>query len=141
MDFPLHIPFLEELGFELVAMGDGEAELAVTLREGLCNAFAVAHGGLLMTLLDAAMAHAARSVPESPGEPASSPGLVTIEMKTSFLEPGRGRLRARGQLLHRTATLAFCEGSVLGPDDRLCARASATFKVLRALPPSRRSSP
>ncbi len=141
MEFPLHIPFLDELGFELVSMGGGEAELAVTLREGLCNAFAVAHGGLLMTLLDAAMAHAARSAAASPAESPSGPGLVTIEMKTSFLEPGRGRLRARGQLLQRTATLAFCEGSVIGPEGRLCARASGTFKVLRALPPSRRPTP
>ena len=39
-------------------------------------------------------------------------------MKTSFVRPAEGELRAVGKLLHRTSTLAFCEASVfddLGP--------------------------
>ena len=43
-------------------------------------------------------------------------------------------MRAIGKLLHRTATLAFCEGSVFDEDGHLCAHATATFKYLRALP-------
>ena len=77
----------------------------------------------------------------SGGDPADSgPGMVTIEMKTSFMRPGEGRLRAVGTLLHRTATLAFTEGRVLDDADRLCAHATATFKYLRALPTSGRQS-
>jgi acyl-coenzyme A thioesterase PaaI-like protein len=30
--------------------------------------------------------------------------------------------------------MAFCEGSVLGEDGKLCAHATGTFKYLRALP-------
>ncbi len=138
MKFPVHIPFVEQLGFELLAMGEGEAEIAVTLREAMCNSFKVAHGGLTMTLLDVVMAHAARSV--NRGQPNFGPGVVTIEMKTSFMRPGLGRLLGKGRLLHRTATLAFCEGSVLGDDGRLCAHASGTFKYLQALPAGARST-
>ena len=169
MRFPVRIPFVEQLGFELLRMGEGEAEIAVTLSEGLCNSFKVAHGGLTMTLLDAVMAHAARSVGVSASparsvgvsvSPARSvgvslgparsedtdtdigaadlgPGVVTIEMKTSFMRPGEGRLTGRGKLLHRSATLAFCEGSVFAADGALCAHATATFKYLRALPRGR----
>lgn len=132
MDFPVHIPFVEQLGFELLAMADGEAEIAVSLTEAMCNSFKVAHGGLTMTLLDVVMAHAARSV--NTATPDFAPGVVTIEMKTSFMRPGLGRLLGKGRLLHRTATLAFCEGSVFGQDGRLCAHASGTFKYLQALP-------
>lgn len=72
--------------------------------------------------------------------PDLGPGAVTIEMKTSFLAPGLGRLVARGRLLHRTATLAFCEGSVHAGNGRICAHATGTFKYLRAIP-TRASAP
>ena len=132
LPFPIHIPFVEQLGFELLAMGGGEAELAVDLTGAHLNSWSVAHGGVVMTLLDVAMAHAARSL----GKPEDNygPGVVTVEMKTSFMRPGEGRLRCVGKLLHRSVTLAFCEGSVFGDDGKLCAHAMATFKFLRALP-------
>ena len=132
MQFSVRIPFVEHLGFELVRFEAGEAEIALELREELCNSWSVAHGGVTMTLLDVVMAHAARR-PHQPGHD-SSPGVVTVEMKTSFLRPGLGRLVARGRLLHRTASLAFCEGSVLDGEGQLAAHASGTFKYLRGLP-------
>lgn len=145
MEFPVHIPFTEQLGFELVRMGDGECEIVVALREGHLNSFRVAHGGFTMTLLDVAMAHAARSVNMTPAGAAGAgpvdhgPGVVTVEMKTSFMRPGQGRLRSTARLLHRSITLAFCEGSVFGEDGKLCAHATGTFKYLRALPTDRRT--
>lgn len=132
MEFPVHIPFIEHLGFELLGLGDGEAEVAVLLRDDLLNSFKVAHGGLTMTLLDVVMAHAARSVHKE--LPNFGPGVVTVEMKTSFMRPGLGRLLARGRLLHRSSSLAFCEGSVYAGDGALAAHATATFMYLRALP-------
>lgn len=136
MDFPVHIPFVEALGFELVRIDDGEAELRLALKELHFNSFRVAHGGVSMTLLDVAMAHAARSINRDRAD--FGPGVVTIEMKTSFMRPGEGELRAIGRLLHRTATLAFCEGEILGGDGERIAHATGTFKYLRALPSEKR---
>jgi acyl-coenzyme A thioesterase PaaI-like protein len=85
-----------------------------------------------MTLLDVVMAHAARS-PNQPGHE-QSPGVVTIEMKTSFLRPGLGRLVARGRLLHRSTTLAFCDALLYDGAGQVAAHASGTFKYLRGLP-------
>ena len=130
--FKTHIPFVEHLGFELQHFAGGEAEITVPMREELTNSWGVAHGGLTMTLLDVVMAHAARSPDEPDGE--ARPGVVTIEMKTSFMRPGLGRLRAQGKLLHRTASMAFCEGSVYAEDGTLAAHATATFKYMRGLP-------
>ncbi len=132
LSFPVRIPFVEQLGFELHSLGDGRAELRVDIRESHLNSWEVAHGGVLMSLLDVAMAHAARSIHMH--QEGMGPGVVTIEMKTSFMRPAEGELRAEGELLHHTATMAFCEGRVLGEDGRLCAHATATFKYLRALP-------
>ena len=84
--FAVRIPFVEMVGLEFVSCEAGEAELAITLRDELCNSWSVAHGGVTMTLLDVVMAHAARS-PNQPGHPTSA-SVVTIEMKTSFMRPG-----------------------------------------------------
>lgn len=132
MKFSVHIPFVEHLGFELLSCEAGEARIALTLRDELTNSWSVAHGGVTMTLLDVVMAHAARS-PNQPGHP-ESPGVVTIEMKTSFLRAGLGRLTAQGRLLHRTASMAFTEGSVVDEKGVLVAHATGTFKYMKALP-------
>ena len=138
MKFPLHIPFVEALGFELHAFEGGHAELRVDLDQAHLNSWEVAHGGVLMTMLDVAMAHSARSIHAH--EPDFCPGVVTIEMKTSFMRPAEGRLRANAKLLHRSTTMAFCEASVLDDDGHLCAHATGTFKYLRKLPTQSRAT-
>ena len=132
MKFKIHIPFVEALGFELLRFENGEADIALTPKDEHMNGWSVLHGGVTMTLLDVAMAHAARS-PNQAGV-AESPGVVTVEMKTSFMRPGLGRLVAKANLLHRTASLAFCEAHVFDAKGELLAHASGTFKYLRGLP-------
>ena len=132
MDFASHIPFVAAQGFELLRFADGEAEIALTIRPEQTNSFDVLHGGVAMTLLDVAMAHAARS--PVVGRPHDPRGVVTVEMKTSFLRPSTGRVSAHGRVLHRTANLAFCEASLLDGGGALVAHATGTFKYLRALP-------
>jgi uncharacterized protein (TIGR00369 family) len=132
LNFPVHIPFVEQLGLQLERLDEGEAELHLDIDERHLNSWGVAHGGVLMTLLDVAMAHAARSVHRH--LPDLGPGVVTVEMKTSFMRPGEGQLRALGRLLHRSTTMAFCEASILASAGKLCAHGTGTFKYLRALP-------
>ena len=132
MPFPTTIPFVDALGFEFVSWGEGAAEIAIVLREDLTNAWSVAHGGVVMTLLDVVMAHAARSL-DLEGR-TTTPGLVTLEMKTTFMRPGTGRLVGKGRLMHHTASLAFCEGSVFDGEGALSAHATGTFKYLKRLP-------
>jgi uncharacterized protein (TIGR00369 family) len=132
VQFLVRIPFAETLGFELLRFERDEADIAVELRDELTNSWGVAHGGVTMTLLDIAMAHAARS-PGPSGE-VDTVGAATIEMKTTFLRPTLGRLVGKGRRLHRTASMAFCEGSVFDADGQLVAHATGTFKFLKGLP-------
>jgi acyl-coenzyme A thioesterase PaaI-like protein len=78
------------------------------------------------------MAHAARSPRATGGD--WFPGVVTVEMKTSFLLPAEGRLVAAARCLRRTASLAFCEATMTRPDGEITAHATGTFKFLRGLP-------
>jgi uncharacterized protein (TIGR00369 family) len=127
VEFSVHIPFVELLGFELHKFEGGGATIAFNAKPEHENSFNVVHGGASMTLLDVVMAHAARSV-----EPAM--GCVTIEMKTSFMRAAKGALTAHGKLLHRTATMAFTEGRIVDAEGKLCAHATGTFKFVPRLP-------
>ena len=120
----LQIPFVAHMGFCLEHCADGHSEISYAPLPEHRNSLGVIHGGALMTLLDVSMATAARS--ETPGH-----GVVTIEMKTSFMQAASGPLTARGQLLHRTATLAFTQSTLYDAQGRACAMAVGTFKYLR----------
>jgi len=121
------IPFVDHLGFTLEKFEGGQSELHYAPQPEHQNSFAVTHGGAVMSLLDVVMATAARSVqPEM--------GVVTIEMKTSFMRPAQvpagEKLTATGQLLHRTRSMAFTEGRVFDAQGQLCAHATGTFKYV-----------
>jgi uncharacterized protein (TIGR00369 family) len=123
------VPFVEHLGFTLEHFEGGTSEMRYTARPEHLNSFAVTHGGACMTLLDVTMAIAARSVQQDMG-------VVTIEMKTSFMQPAVGPLVAKGRLMHRTATMAFAEATVYDAGGRACTHATGTFKYVRRLPVS-----
>jgi uncharacterized protein (TIGR00369 family) len=121
------IPFVKEMGIELLLGDNGRSRLELEVLPQYLNGWGAVHGGVTMTALDVAMAVAARSL-----EP-DGYGVVTIEMKTSFLQAGptQGRLVASGICVHRSSSMAFCEAEIRDEADRVVARASGTFKFLR----------
>ena len=121
--FGVRIPFVEYLGFRMAFFDQGRSELHFTPKPEHMNSFEVAHGGAIMTLLDVSMATAARSVDKASG-------VVTIEMKTSFMKPAQGPLVAKGRLMHRTKSMAFTETSLFDLQGNLCAHATGTFKYV-----------
>ena len=133
MRFGVDIPFVHHLGFELVLFDGGHSQIDYEPRPEHLNSFDVTHGGACMTLLDVTMATAARSVQQDMG-------VVTIEMKTSFMQPARGALSGKGRLMHRTATMAFTEGTIFDEQGRACAHATGTFKFVKALPTGPKSA-
>jgi uncharacterized protein (TIGR00369 family) len=124
MSFGVEIPFVTHLGFDLTLFDGGYSEIRYTPKPEHLNSFQVTHGGASMTLLDVSMATAARSV-----EP--DMGVVTIEMKTSFMQAARGPLIAKGRLMHRTKSMAFTEATIFDAEGRACAHATGTFKYMK----------
>ncbi len=127
MKFAVDIPFVQLLGFDLEEFDDGRSRIRYMPQPDHRNAFGVTHGGVLMTLLDVTMASAARSVQKAMG-------LVTIEMKTSFMQPAQGPLACNGRLMHRTRSMAFTEATVFDGSGQACAHATGTFKYTQPLP-------
>ncbi len=130
MQFGVNIPFVHHLGFELVMWEGGHSQIDYAPKPEHLNSFGVTHGGACMTLLDVVMAVAARSVERELG-------VVTIEMKTSFMQPAKVpagvALVGKGHLMHRTATMAFTEGTIYDDQGRACAHATGTFKYVKRL--------
>lgn len=133
MKFGVDIPFVHHLGFDLLLFEGGHSEIAYEPKPEHLNSFAVTHGGACMTLLDVTMATAARSVQQDMG-------VVTIEMKTSFMQPARGKLSGKGRLMHRTATMAFTEATIFDSEGRACAHSTGTFKYVKRLPTGAKSA-
>jgi uncharacterized protein (TIGR00369 family) len=131
--FGVEIPFVTHLGFELTLFEGGNSAITYDPKPEHLNTFAVTHGGAIMTLMDVTMAAAARSVQ-------AEMGVVTIEMKTQFMQPCKGLLTGKGRLMHRTATMAFTEATIYDPQGRACAHATGTFKYVKRLPTGPKSA-
>ncbi len=141
--FPIEVPFIEHLGIRMIEHTEDAAVIVLDVQPWMRNSWQVAHGGIVMTMLDVAMAMAGRpllapGVNDSPdmqlskvGQGESKVGNVTVEMKTTFIAPALGPLTARGLCLKRATSLAFCEAELFDESQSLIAKSSGTFKFWR----------
>lgn len=124
--YPDVAPFAEWLGMDIVPSAPGEVILQLVQRAELNNRRGLVHGGVLATLLDSAMARAARTV-----EGVSELG-GTVDLHVQFMLPGSGTLTAKAWVEQSTKTLAFCRGEVRDVRQVLIASAMATLRLRRA---------
>jgi uncharacterized protein (TIGR00369 family) len=123
----LNVPFVKLLGVRLITAEMGKGEILLALKPEHTNTWDVAHGGVLLTLMDVAMAVAARS-----GDP-SDRSVVTVEMKNNFMQAANGILRVKADTVRRTATMAFCEAKLYNDQGEICCMATGTFQFLKRL--------
>lgn len=118
-------PFTDWMGVVELSTAAGEVRLQVTQRHDLNNRRHVVHGGVLATVLDSAMARAARTLEE---------GLElggTVDLHVQFMQPAEGRLVAMGRVESSTRALAFCRGEVRNEAGELVAGGTATMRLRR----------
>jgi uncharacterized protein (TIGR00369 family) len=118
------VPFMALIGARREFSEGGRARLVIEPRADLGNVIGALHGGVVLTLLDVVMASAAVSAIDF------SRTAVTLDLNTSFLEPGRGALTADGEVLHRDDSMAWCSGAVTDSAGSVVARAQASFRYL-----------
>ena len=92
----------------------------------MTNSWGIAHGGVVMTLLDVTLCMAARTL-----HPHSA-GIVTIELSTAFIDAGKGTLQSEGRVLRNGRSLIFVEGEVRNEDGTLVAKAQGTVRARQA---------
>jgi len=120
------IPFWDYIGIEETLLEKGYAELKITIQPQLLQGRTV-HGGVIATLIDAAVGSAVRSS-LSEAESAS-----TVELKVNYTRPGIGDyLVAKSTLSHRGTTLAVGEVKIEDSSGKLVALGSATYMIFSA---------
>ena len=102
----------------------GRSKLLLDSRSDLENSHGDVHGGVIASLLDAAMGVAVRSALK-PGE-----GATTVSLTVNYVAPGRGTLTARGRVLRAGRTLASVEADVTDADDSVVAHAVSTMRII-----------
>lgn len=111
--------FRELLGLQVGELIDGTSTVTLEAEAQHLNTYGSVHGGAIATLVDVAMGGAVAA--------AGADAPVTIEMKVTYLEPGRpGRLRADAKVRKRGKRITIVEAEVTQGDE-LVALALGTF--------------
>jgi uncharacterized protein (TIGR00369 family) len=107
------------LGIELARCDADGAVVELIADERHLNGHGTVHGGAIATLVDTAMGAAVLRDDNAP---------VTIEMKVTYLEPGRpGRLRAVAQVRKRGKRIMIAEVDVTDDEGTAIAHGIGTF--------------
>lgn len=122
--FDIHVPFVEHLGMRITDKQPGLVRLRLDPRPELENSWGSLHGGVLMTLLDVALASAGRALDEACN------GALTVEMKVNFIAAATGAVLGEGRAQRAGRSLIFAEGELTSADGTLLAKATGTFKLL-----------
>lgn len=125
-DYHKKVAFAAHLGIEEIALEAGVARMACALKPHMTNSWGIAHGGVIMTLLDVTLCMAARTL-----HPHSA-GIVTIELSTVFIDGGKSTLRSEARVLRDGRSLIFVEGEVRNEDGTLVAKAQGTVRARKA---------
>lgn len=112
-------PFYQLLGIKLALLGSGRSELEVQVKKDHTNPIGLVHGGLIMSIADAAMGNAIRSL-----------GIVGVTADCSVAFPGSARMgeiiTAKGNVIKTGKNLIFAEATVWA-EDRVLGHSKATF--------------
>ncbi|HEY3365127.1 MAG TPA: PaaI family thioesterase [Symbiobacteriaceae bacterium] len=119
------VPFNQYLGIEIVTIETGRVVIALDPRPEYLNSWQVMHGGITMTMLDVALGSALRTT-----DPELS-SAISVELKTNFIAPGKGRILAEGRVLHKGSTISVCEGEARDEAGVLLAKAVGTYTLHR----------
>ena len=116
------------LNARLLRAADGEAEVTLTITKNVTQGLGMVAGGILATLADEAMAHAAISTL------AEDERCVTAEMNIRYLRAADAAtvktLTAKGNVLKRGKHIIVCTADVFDDANRLLASTGSTFSVL-----------
>jgi acyl-CoA thioesterase len=112
------------MGYELISIADGEAEIRLPLQEHHFNPGGIAHGGVIASLLDSVIGLALRTK-------IGQASHVTVQLDIHYLAAARGGvLTGRGTAVHTGKRMGYGEAHVYGDEGQLVATGAATFLVL-----------
>ena len=118
-------PVVRLIGLQLVAHGQGTAEVELPADQRHHNAMGTVHGGILCDAADVAMGVALATVVEE-GETFTTLGI----QMNYFRQIRQSKLTAAAKVVRRGRTTAYCECDILDDEGAPVAKATSTCLIL-----------
>ena len=119
--------FRRLIGYTTKVWDEGYGEVQLVVRDDHLNSMGIPHGGVYMTLLDAALGHACAWC-AVPGNTRSS---LTVSLNTSFLAIARTPIIiARGRVTGQDGRMVTLTGEVVDEAGQVCVLGQASFMYL-----------
>jgi len=117
-----HVPFAKLLGIEVVLAEPGHAVLTMNLRHEHMRNDAIAHGGVVATLIDSAMAIAIMAML------ADDERTVTVDLTIHYLRPvTEGLAKASARVVRAGRKVVTVSAELFDKDEKLAATAISTY--------------
>ena len=110
------------LGLTFDYKDDETLEILFDVNEMFSNPQGTFHGGIIATVLDISMGHLLKKTLGAGS---------TIEMKIQYLRPViKGQMVCRSRFVKKGRSINFLEGHLYDSEEKLCAHATATWKLI-----------
>jgi uncharacterized protein (TIGR00369 family) len=115
--------FTELVGTEVSSAEEGQAAVSLRAEQRHLNPSGTVHGGVISTLIDAAMAEALNTITEEDEQP------FTIQITVNYMKPGKpGTLTSTAQVRKGGERITIVEAEVVQEDDEeVIALATGTY--------------
>ena len=117
-----HVPFAKLLGIEVDSVEPGHAVLSMKLRHEHMRNNAIAHGGVIATLIDSAMAIAIMALLEE------NERTVTVDLTIHYLRPvPEGSTKASARVVRAGRRVVTVSAELFDGEGKLAATAISTY--------------
>ena len=117
-----HVPFAKMLGIEVDSVEPGHAVLSMKLRHEHMRNNAIAHGGVIATLIDSAMAIAIMALLEE------NERTVTVDLTIHYLRPvPEGSAKASARVVRAGRRVVTVSAELFDAEGKLAATAISTY--------------
>jgi uncharacterized protein (TIGR00369 family) len=117
-----HVPFAKLLGIEVDSVEPGHAVLSMNLRNEHMRNNAIAHGGVIATLIDSAMAIAIMALLEE------NERTVTVDLTIHYLRPvPEGSAKASARVVRAGRRVVTVSAELFDAEGKLAATAISTY--------------
>jgi len=117
-----HVPFAKLLGIEVESVEPGHAVLTMNVRDEHMRNDAIAHGGVVATLIDSAMAIAIMALLEE------NERTVTVDLTIHYLRPvTEGVAKASARVVRAGRKVVTVSAELFDRDEKLAATAISTY--------------
>ena len=116
------VPFAKLLGIKVDSMEPGHAVLSMEMRDDLKRNGGIAHGGVVASLIDSAMAMAIQPML------AENESTITVDLTIHYLRPlSEGVARASARVVRAGRRVVTVSAELFDHQDKLAATAISTY--------------